>query len=84
MRNSPAKRIGRGADDSEVCGCWRDVRVPAAQAVLDALPDLLRADAPAGDALRVRLGLTPEKGIAHFRLGPVDLYRFVTDWEPQP
>ena len=33
--------------------------VEAAAAILDALPDLLRADTPAGDALRVRLGKCP-------------------------
>lgn len=70
LLNRRADAIERGALKSCDCGVefnhdhgssTRNVMAtPAdAESVLDALPALLRADGPAGDALRARLGLFP-------------------------
>ncbi len=53
--------------------------VDDAEKILDALPDLLRADTPAGDDLRMRLGLRWQgvHVLPHLR-------RLVSDWVPRP
>jgi len=72
--------VSRWRQDEGICEDAYD----HTERVLDALHDLLRADTPAGDALRERLGLREEAASAWSRIGSVEMRRLVTDWEPLP